>query len=47
MQVLHLGQDFHIKKLNPYMHPFGVVEIASIAFKVGLFQSDFACAYRV
>jgi hypothetical protein len=47
MQVLHLGQDLHIKKLKPYMHPFGVVEIAGITFKVRLFQSDFACAYCV
>jgi hypothetical protein len=47
MQVLHLGWDLHIKKLKPYMHPFGVAQIANIAFRVGLFQSDFACAYCV
>jgi hypothetical protein len=34
MQVLHLGQDLHIKKLKPYMRPFGVAQNASIAFRV-------------
>ncbi len=47
MQVLHLGQDIHIKKLKPYMRPFEMAQIAGIAFRVGLFQSDFACAYCV
>jgi hypothetical protein len=27
------------------MRPFIVAQIAGIAFNVGLFQSDFACAY--
>jgi len=33
--------------LKPYMCPFGVTQHAGIAFRVGLFQSDFAYAYCV
>jgi len=29
------------------MHPFGMTQSAGIAFKVGLFESDFAYAYYV
>ncbi len=29
------------------MRPFGLTQSAGIAFKVGLFQSDFAYAYCV
>jgi len=29
------------------MRPFGVTQSAGIAFRVGLFQSDFAYAYYV
>jgi len=32
---------------KPYMCPFGVIQHVGIAFKVGLFQSDFAYAYCV
>ncbi len=35
------------EKFKPYMCPFGVAQIAGIAFRVGLFQNDFACAYCV
>jgi len=35
MQVLHLGQDLHIKKLKPYMHIFVCPQNAGIAFRAG------------
>jgi hypothetical protein len=35
------------KNRKPYMCPFGVTQHACIAFRVGLFQSDFAYAYCV
>jgi hypothetical protein len=40
MQVLHLGQDLHIKKFKPYMPPFGVAQNAGIAFRVGSSYKD-------
>jgi len=45
------GQELKKKNIaknpKPYMCPFGVTQHAGIAFRVGLFQSDFACAYCV
>jgi hypothetical protein len=35
------------KNPKPYMCPFGVTQHVGIAFRVGLFQSDFAYAYCV
>jgi hypothetical protein len=36
-----------LKRLEPHMHIFGVTLNASIAYRVKLFQSDFACGYCV
>jgi hypothetical protein len=46
--AFRVGSSYGLPKmLKPYMRPFGVAQIAGIAFRVGLFQSDFACAYCV
>jgi hypothetical protein len=34
MQVLHLGLDLRIKKLEPHMHTFEMAQNAGIAFMV-------------
>ncbi len=47
MQVLHLGHDFHLKRLKPHMRNFGVTLNTSITYRVGLFQSDFTCGHYV
>jgi hypothetical protein len=35
MQVLHLGYDLRVKKLEPHMRTFEMAQNASIAFRVG------------
>ncbi len=47
MHVLHLGWDLLIKMLKPHMCTFEMAQNAGIAFRVGLFQSDFVFAYCV
>ncbi len=47
----HTGITFKVrssfKEAKPHMHYFRVILNASIAYKVGLFESDLACGYFI